>query len=381
MQSQRGTGLMTSPLMIFLSVEPFQVRQEILIQAAAVSHYMHLEKKNPSTLPIESQKQIKKEIQEAIIEKNVAYINSVQVQPTEIITNFITLGRGGVATRQTPIEEDMNDAIIGITFVYDIDAFPDSILIDWQMFPDSVRTIEASTVDPHGAFASTLTPEKHTIFWKSRIAGYQAPVLKPIEIHESSKPLFTLVLWLTILGFFIYNNVYKRSNNVDRWLIAALIISFMAYPFLRTTTGILIIPHTQPSKEKAEIILGDLLSNVYSAFDRKDENVVYDLLALSVTNEQLTEIYIQNRQSMAMENRGGARANVDEVNILEIFDIKSGKDGGYVADTQWTVRGSVNHFGHTHYRQNQYRAYVSFLADDHRWKISDIEILNSERLY
>ena len=84
---------------------------------------------------------------------------------------------------------------------------------------------------------------------------------------------------------------------------------------------------------------------------------------------------------MALENRGGARANVDEVNIQDLFEIEGDKNGGYIADCQWTVRGSVNHFGHTHYRQNQYRAYVSFFIDNNNWKIRDIEILDTRRLY
>ena len=69
------------------------------------------------------------------------------------------------------------------------------------------------------------------------------------------------------------------------------------------------------------------------------------------------------------------------MNIKEVHDIKRDKNGGYVADARWTVRGSVNHFGHTHYRQNQYRAFVSFGVYDESWKISNIEILDTRRLY
>ena len=141
------------------------------------------------------------------------------------------------------------------------------------------------------------------------------------------------------------------------------------------------LPHGKPSSERANLILNDLLTNVYRAFDRRNEEDVYDRLALSVSDDQLTEIYMENRQSMALENRGGARANVDEVNIQELYTISHDKNGGYIAETKWTVRGSVNHFGHTHYRQNQYRALVSFHIDDESWKINHIEILDTRRLY
>ena len=110
----------------------------------------------------------------------------------------------------------------GITLIYDIEVFPDSILIQWQLFPDSVRF----------------------------------PMNLPL------------------------------------------------------------LPKRKPPSERTSVILSDLLTNV------------------------------------------------DEVNIQELSDLKHHKDHGYVADTMWTVRGSVNHFGHTHYRQNQYRALVSFGIDN-----------------
>ena len=95
----------------------------------------------------------------------------------------------------------------------------------------------------------------------------------------------------------------------------------------------------------------------------------------------MSEIYLQNRQAMALENRGGARASVDEIKILDVTDITRTSDDAVVANTIWTVRGSVNHFGHTHYRQNQYQALVSFINDNQIWKINSIETIDEKRIY
>ena len=164
-------------------------------------------------------------------------------------------------------------------------------------------------------------------------------------------------------------------------IAVAIVLGLFVYPFLRERMNFPFMIQGKPSSEKAGVILNDLLSNVYRAFDRRNESDVYDRLSLSVTSDQLTSIYMQNRQSMALENRGGARANIDDVNIQEVYDIKRDENGGYIADTRWTVGGSVNHFGHTHYRQNQYRALVSFGIYDENWKIRNIELLDTRRLY
>jgi hypothetical protein len=308
-------------------------------------------------------------------------VDNQLIAPADRITSFVTLSRGGVTPRETPVSENLEDAILGITLIYDIESFPDSILIDWRLFPDSVPFIEASAVDPNGAFTMMLSPDENLLRWKSRLAGYRVPPIEAIEIEKQAKPLIAILLWSGILLFVLYEVVYKKSFQTRQWMVVMMVLGFLTYPFLRIQVNIPLLPHGKPSSERASVVMNDLLTNVYRAFDRRDENAVYDRLAISVTGDQLTEIYLQNRQSMELENRGGARANVDEVSIQELSTIKRDGNRGYVADTRWTVRGSVNHFGHTHYRQNQYRALVSFGIDNENWKIYNIEIVDTKRLY
>jgi hypothetical protein len=122
-----------------------------------------------------------------------------------------------------------------------------------------------------------------------------------------------------------------------------------------------------------------LVTNVYRAFDVRDENRVFDRLAVSVTGDQLTQVYLENRKSLEFENRGGARANVDDVKIPSINDVQPSADGGFAADAHWTVSGSVSHFGHTHNWQNRYYAMVTFVMADDAWKIKAIELIDEKR--
>lgn len=378
---QRGKGLMTTPVMVYLSVEPFEIRAEVLIQAAPAMRYLKFHKKNKTGIPVESQEEIKKELEKAVISATSCVVNNKPVLPADLIINFVNLGRGGVATRDTPVEENPENAILGITLIYDIESYPDSIMLTWNLFPDTVQFIEASAVDPHGAFTIMLTPDENTLKWKSRLVGYQIPVIEAIEFERQPQPLVSFILWIVILVWVIVQMVYQRRINYRQWILILVFLGFITYPFVQFQVNLPFIPYGKPSAERGNIIINDLLTNVYRAFDKRNENDVYDRLALSVSEDQLSEIYMQNRQSMALENRGGARANVDDVSIQELYEINRSERGGYVVDVKWTVRGSVNHFGHTHYRQNQYRALVSFGIDDECWKINHIDILNAKRLY
>jgi hypothetical protein len=379
-QVQRGSGIMTTPIMVFLSIEQYAVRQEILIKANEA-----LRSIDPSemgdTIPVDIQEQFKKEVSEAMLASSHIKINSLTSEPDDISVNFVSLSRGGVSVRETPRVEIANESILGITMIYDTEQFPDSVGLQWQYFPNSVQEIETSVVDPYGAFTLMLTEQNMNTRWQSRLKGIQQAALEPVVFEQYPIPLASILLWIaTLIGGLVLVKSAMLMRKIH-WLLLIAGVGFVVYPFLRTRTSIPLMVQFKPSNERTSIVLNDLLSNIYRAFDKRKEEDVYDRLALSVTGDQLTEVYIQNRQVMALENRGGARANVDEINVLKVNDVRRGRDDSFVADALWSVRGSVNHFGHTHYRQNQYHALVSLVNENNVWKIIAIETIEEKRIY
>ena len=81
-----------------------------------------------------------------------------------------------------------------------------------------------------------------------------------------------------------------------------------------------------------------------------------------------------------MEERGGARARVEAVEVVEVDSVESNDSGGFSADAAWTVGGTVTHFGHRHFRQNRYDARVEVVPDQGIWKLGSVEILDEQRL-
>ncbi len=379
-QVQRGAGIMNTPFMLFLSVEPYEVRQEILMEAEEIVRIYDPEY-SEDDISVVFQEELKREISQRVIENTKIRINNREIQPGDMNANFVHLSRGGVSIRENPIIENIDDGILGITIIYDIETLPDSVGVSWSFFTDSVSMVEASVVDAHGAFTKVLNPDEPEIQWKNRLSGYQVPVIEAVLAEKYAFPLVSSILFLGILVYVVVLFVVGRKILSTRLIVIVMILGFALYPFVRTATSLPFVSQWKPSKERTGTLLGDLLTNVYRAFDRRQEDAVYDRLALSVTGDQLTDIYLQNRQVMALENRGWARAKVDEVNILEVLEVNRSDDQGIITDVSWTVRGSVNHFGHTHYRQNQYRAFVSFVNEDEVWKISSIEPIEEIRIY
>jgi hypothetical protein len=126
-------------------------------------------------------------------------------------------------------------------------------------------------------------------------------------------------------------------------------------------------------------LVGDLLHNVYRAFDYRGEEVIYDVLEKSVSGELLTDIYLETQKGLELANQGGARVKVKtiEINDANLTDREGNR---LTVAGDWNVSGSVGHWGHVHQRTNGYRAKLEISEIDGVWKLTGLEILEEQRL-
>ena len=279
----KSKGFMSTPIMVLLSVEPYETRKEILIAGSEVYNILGMNEA-AQTFPIETQHEIKRRLEKLINASDTTFINNKINRAQKVLVNFVTLGKGGVSIKETAVEESITNAIIGISVNYLTPDFPDSIQFNWHLFPESGQ-IDLSLVDPHATFAGLITPSDNAVKWKSRIKGFKLPAIEPIEVKNEAIAIVSYLIWL-ILGIVSLRQWFTERSllhktSVKIVLISILILGFILFPFVRPALGITALSHSKPSSEKGEVILNDLLSNVYRAFDRKQENLVYDLLAAS----------------------------------------------------------------------------------------------------
>ncbi len=123
-----------------------------------------------------------------------------------------------------------------------------------------------------------------------------------------------------------------------------------------------------------------MLTNVYRAFDFRDERIIYDTLERSASGELLTQVYLETRKALELQNQGGARVKVNEVSVDSVYVQTNRGKNGFTAQCTWTVSGSVGHWGHLHTRKNQYQAMLTVQPVDGVWKIAGLRLLDEKRL-
>ena len=136
----------------------------------------------------------------------------------------------------------------------------------------------------------------------------------------------------------------------------------------------------KPNVDRANAIVGDLLHNIYRAFDYREESDIYDVLATSVSGELLTDIFLETKRSLVLANQGGAEAKVKDVSLESVEIQPDASQGRFTVKANWTVHGSVGHWGHIHKRSNRYLAELTVAVDGDQWKLQEMSVLQEERL-
>jgi hypothetical protein len=135
-----------------------------------------------------------------------------------------------------------------------------------------------------------------------------------------------------------------------------------------------------PSGDEARPTIHALLYNVYRALDFRQEEIVFDRLAQSLSGDVLERVYLEMRKGLRLENQGGARVRVRQVDVLDVTPEESAQPDTLRYRTRWNATGSVGHWGHTHMRTNSYDALLTLGRRGNQWKIAGIDILEEQRI-
>ncbi len=172
-----GAQEMTGAIMPYLTVEPYEVRQEILIKARTAVQLLGIQDDRKVPAPVESLEPIKARVLQMTLDSTSVSINGQSVAPTSTRVDFVTLGVAGVVVVDSALVESLDQGTIGLTLVYSTKDLANKIQVRWNLFPPDGETVEARTVDPFGGSTTVLSPASNKWTWEARVAGHTVPVV------------------------------------------------------------------------------------------------------------------------------------------------------------------------------------------------------------
>jgi len=370
-----------APVQSFLAIEPFELRHEVLVRLAALAEVAGVTS-DQLVLAVEDQDSVAARIGAYVSSRIGVTIDGVAAAGTLDRIDYLTVDPLGVLPRQAPVAEPVDEAMVGVTIVHLVPGVPDSVTLSWNEFSDAVPSVPATVIDPESSGSVMLRPDAATVRWENTLLENPIPTVSSVAVEPPTvpAPLLSLPIVLATLALGV---IAARGHRRPLALAGArvtLAATFVVAPVAQVAVPVPFGIGSVPSERAARRILAGVLPNVYRAFEFRDEATVYDRLALTVTGESLTNAYLEHRRALVMEERGGARARVDAVEVVGVDDIRPVDGGGFEGRAVWTVGGTVTHFGHRHFRQNRYDARVALESVAGNWKIGTIEVLEEERL-
>jgi hypothetical protein len=363
----------------FLAVEPFEVRHEVMLRVGGLAATLGLGAE--PVLEIERQGPVTDSLVRMVLGSTTVVVDGAAVDPSLRRADFMTVDPTGALPRTNPVLEDVATAVVGVVVAYPTPGMPEEVRLAWDPVPETVTALPATVIDPENTMSAMLSQSASSITWENALIEDPIPSVAAVTVEPVRIP----IPWLSLPLIGIAALLLVRGLRVERHgpsiaaariaLAAALVVG----PVVQSALAVPGSAGRVPSERQARRILSGLLPNVYRALEYRQEEAIYDRLAVSVIGETLTEVYLEQRRALEMEERGGAQARVETVEVQQAADIER-SDGGFSVRGQWTVGGMVTHFGHRHFRQNRYDALVGIVPVEGTWKIRSIEVLEQERL-
>jgi hypothetical protein len=378
-----------SALMSFLYVEDYEVRHEVLTRVKDMASWMDLGLRGDEYIELDELDALRQRIGEFLLTRNAVLIDAEPVKPILDRTSFVKVSINGIQLLEQPERLEISTAIVGVIITYLVDGLPQQVTVDWDLFNDQIQRVPATSTDPAGPLPTFLTPEDNVHSWTNFLKNYTPSTVANVNVSDTAGvlalPLASLLCALLLVPALVW--LWRRRGRGESQAAAVttclilLVAAVLLYPHGRMEVKRPTAMLRDLDPQQASAILNSLLQNVYRAFDFRDESDVYDKLAISVQGDLLTDIYLQNRKSFAVQKAGGAQARVNEVEVLSATARPAADtSGAFVLDATWTAQGSVGHWGHVHTRKNYYDAAVTVAVVDGAWKITALELLEERRV-
>jgi hypothetical protein len=369
----------TAPVQSYLVLEPFEVRHEVMLRLGGLAETLGLDPQ--STVEVADQAALSDRLATFVLDGAAVRADGEDLPGVARRVDFMTVDATGALPRTTPAPENVAEAIVGVVVAYPVEGMPRDVSLTWEPFPAAIATLPATMIDPESVAAVTLSAAEPRLVWEHALVEDPVPSVAAVAVEpvRLTVPLLSLLLMAAAVVVLIVGVRRRRTEAAIAVTRVVLALALVVGPVAKTAMALPAAASGTPSERQARRILAGLLPNIYRAMEFRDEPLIYDRLAVSVTGETLTDIYLEQRRTLEMEERGGAQARVETVEILDATEIES-RDPGFSVRSTWTVGGMVTHFGHRHFRQNRYDARIAVVPVDGTWKIRSVEILEQDRL-
>ncbi len=308
------------PINAYLYIHPHEVRVEMLMSLATLETWIPIPREDHTRLEVAEQETMRESLEGFFAFQNQVNINSIPADFRVSRMGFFAADASDFLTQTEVRPLQTRNAYFGVVLVSAVNDLPQQLDLTWTMFNDQVGMTRG------------------VVFLRNQSLPFECTRDAPVYI-------------------------WKNPGN-------------LAIPKVLAVN----VRQRNPGSAEQEELISTLLGNVYQSFEYHSESDIYDALDRAVDGDLLAALYLQIKQSLIMQEQGGAIARVRDVSVTDIRPLEPALPDGFVNRVTWRVDGTVEHWGHIHARVNEYAADIGVVRAGGVWKIRALQVVSQKQI-
>jgi predicted membrane protein len=368
-----------SALMSFVSVEPREVRHEVIFRLRDLETWTNLDLVDATHLDRDTMAVVNERAIDLFSNSNPMVIDGQIARPTTAKVQQLSVGVEGLKILEDLEQTNRSTALLGIILSYPQERLPQEISLDWEFFTEDAKTIPVQVTDPAGAVPGQVTRQASEVVWKNYILNWNEPEVTPIFVASTRSfkiPIPSLLLFafaLMLAGF-----AFKKRDNQWKGLAAgSLALCLLSVAVSSMTTRIAFPSKSVTDTAAATQITEALISNLAVTRLETDDQRLSNALKTFVTTENLGDVKTETMRGLSATLPSGAVAKTDAIEGLVVERVEPLAQGGDQILARWVAAVSGGHWGHMHRRTVSYRALLDVKHHEGAWFLSGLTVLEA----
>ncbi|WP_444933801.1 hypothetical protein [Microbulbifer sp. JTAC008] len=364
------------PLMSFLYVEPRQIRHEILVRTKDLLEWTNHPFDAWQPLTPESKAFLHHTVRSYLNNKNPTSIDQSPSQPNSIETVFLRANNSGYSQISENDTIEMGSVMIGYREKFSIDALPQSVTVDWNLFTDTINSVPTLIQDPTGPFPTHVIPSFPDIQWHNYLYDYRPPNSDPLVIEPPSLAVPMAILFSFLIITIIVLTLSTKHSLIGRKgstiLYTAIIISAVALYLNLPEEYQVNLPGTAKKRDLGQVT-EQLLLKVAAAFKEPLPINLELKLKNLITKEGFESTYSNLAQIYRPQTTSGGLGSISAITNLKVeysSQINLNGNKGFRLITSWQAVVEDRSWGHFEQRPQETRANIAIIQSDNHWKIA-----------
>ena len=322
------------PLMLYLYVEPRQVRFESLLRISDIAELTGFNVNDSGASIEDKQQRLQEHIKGYYANKESLQIDGVSFKSDFIRVEFLSATLSGLKIVENASAVDEASLLVGVSQQYFIETLPQKIESRWQYFNQRIDRIPVIVTDPVGPLQNLIDKDDPEFGWQNFLKKYSDATISPIEVKTG---------WRITIPYFGETKIFNQM----------------------------------PDQQQALTIVGGVLENVRVAFIEKKPDNFSRALGEVIDSKQTDAIANELAKLFSPKVTGGAVGAVQDFNDVQIVNMRElDNPDGFSATISGSAKISAKHWGHIDQRQVNFQVLLDLIEDNNQWRLADLTVID-----